>query len=138
MWFEMEKNTKILLIVCVTLFVGLGLIIGLFIEMQSNTPQVLTTTNNTTLKQNTVNNTTGNIQSNQKNTISASQATAIANKYAAKFNFTASGIINYIDAPARGLPGNPYWKVDLKNKDPNGDPKREYVFIDAVTGKVKN
>jgi len=112
--------------------------IGLLIGNQHNTPIILNTTNNTTSTPTTVNNTTTtNTQSNKNNNlISAPQAIQIANKLKAKYNVIATGDVDYINAPARGLPGNPYWKLYLKSTIP-GDTTTSFVFIDAVTGKEK-
>jgi hypothetical protein len=116
----LEKNTKLLLIVCVILVGVLSLTIGLLIANQSNTPLVLNTTNNT----NSTINTSVNQQNTTKNTssqgITASQAANIALKYAKKTFPSGKWSVNAVDfVPAGRYTNSPNYNVEVANSAPN-------------------
>ncbi len=85
----MEKNTQILLVVCVILVAVLSLSVGMLIAIHSNTPLVVNTTNNTTPTVNTTvtqNKTaTSPTKTTSSNGITANQASTIALKYGKSF-----------------------------------------------------
>jgi hypothetical protein len=119
---KLEKNTKILVIVCVILVAVLSLTIGLLIANQSNTPIVLNTTNNTN---STINTSVNQSQQNTtKNTssqgITASQAANIALKYAKKTFPSGKWSVNAVDfVPAGRYTNSPNYVVEVANSAPN-------------------
>lgn len=144
----MEKNAKILLVVCIVLIALLSLTVGMLIGNQQNTRLALNNINNTNMSINMANNTTttknkiNNTAETQKSKyISRSQAMAVANSYASKYGQEAAGIqyIDFIDGKGKyyGADGDSYYHVDLKWKPGHSQPyDAGYVEIDAANGKV--
>lgn len=125
----MASSTKVLIVALIVLVCILGFLAGYLLNNNKTTVNqtnaTLNVTNNTT---NHSNQTTENV----KSYISASEAIAIANSIAAGYAH-ASGKVDFVDT----LPGNPYYKVYLEWDDPK-QPGWTYLFIDAVTGEVRN
>jgi len=138
----MKQSTKILITVCILLIAALGVTGAALLQMNKQPPQNPINNTNTTVNSSSANQ-TNDQQSNQTEIISASQAMAIANKYAAKFDEKAVGT-DYINGVGDyyGKDGDPYYHVELGWITPhhygNSDdiPPSWYVEIDAKTGKI--
>lgn len=139
----MEKNVKILLIICVVLVVGLSLTIGMIMGNVMNKPVTLNTTNNTTPTVNTTVNKSQTTQTTTKKTVSeditSSQAATIALRYgkAAEPNGEWSvGSVNFI--PAANYENTPNYMVELSNNGPvnSGIARAMDVRINATNGAI--
>jgi predicted PurR-regulated permease PerM len=129
----MEKNTKILLIVCVILVGVLSLTIGLLITNQSNTPSVLNTTNNTTSTLNNSINQTSKVQNQTKNQLITEQQAI--NIYKKNVGNNDGGNYRYV-ATLFYIEGKPYYGITIINKDTGGSEDSP-AAVNAVTGKIE-
>ena len=129
----MEKNTKILIIICIILVGVLSLTIGLLIANQSNTPLVLNTTNKTTSTINTSVNQTSKVQNQNKNQIiTEEQAINIFKKSEGKYYDSNSRYVAtlYYDQ------GKPYYSITIINKDTGGSEESP-AAVNAISGKIE-
>lgn len=141
----MDKTIKALIIVVIILVAVLGVAAGFILQsyMSNSNKNIVVNQTNSSIN-NTPNQTTSNqatvqnSQPAQNKTLSATQAIAIANKYAAGFGEEATGSVEYVNGVTDPNIG-PYYHVELQWITPhNSDdpPTAWYVEIDAKTGAI--
>lgn len=138
---DMTKSTKILIVICIVLVAGLGIIAGAFIQMNKqlapNTISIANSTVNNTVNQTqSVQNTT---QKTSSQSISASQAASIALKYGKKFSPQGQWSVGSVDfVPAANYENTANYMVELSNNGPvtPGVARAMDVRINAQTGAI--
>jgi cytoskeletal protein RodZ len=138
-----EKNVKILLIICVVLVVGLSLTIGMIMGNVMNKPITLNTTNNTTPTVNTTVNQSQSTQTTTKKTesedITSSQAATIALRYGKASVPDGDWSVGSVDfVPAANYENTPNYMVELSNNGPvtSGIARAMDVRINATNGAI--
>lgn len=140
----MEKNVKILIIICVVLIAGLSLTIGMIMGNVMNKPNTLNTTNNTTPTVNTTINQSQSTQTSTKKTesqeITASQAATIALKSASESYPDAEWSVGSVDfVPAANYENTPNYMIELSNNAPdayNTTGTSMDVRVNATNGAI--
>ncbi len=126
---ELDKLTKILIVVVIILIAGLSLTVGLFLGNNLNKPLTInntTNSSNSSTQSNSTNQT--KINNTKSKYISASQAIMIA-KAAWPVPNAKYSISSYPTSDS------PYYWVDVLN-EPRVNGPDGFVQINAITGKV--